>query len=72
MFSKYNISLKNYAMPLIFVLDERYNPGLSFNTKDDLTNAFSGKLLQLESQVGRCQNVCDFGKKVIFSKNDTP
>ena len=59
-------------MPLIFVLDERYNPRLSFNTKDDLTNAFSGKLLQLESQAGRCQNVCDFRKKVIFLKNDTP
>ena len=60
-------------MPLIVDLSERYNPGLSFNTKDDLTNVFSGKLLQLESQGGRCQNFYDFGKKVIFFfRNDTP
>ena len=53
-------------MPLIFVLDERYNPRLSFNTKDDLTNAFSGKLLQLESQGGKVPKFLPFWKKSDF------
>ena len=63
MFSKFHIFLKNEAMPLIFVLNERYKPRLSFNTRDDLANALSGKILQPKSRGGRCQNVCDFLKK---------
>ena len=53
-FSKLPIFLKSEDMTLIFVLNERYNPGLSLNTKEDLTNMLSGKILQLESQAGRC------------------
>ena len=48
------IFFKNEAMALTFVLNEIYNPGLSLNTKEDLTNMLSGKILQLESQGGRC------------------
>ena len=54
LFSKLPIFLKNEAMALTFVLNKIYNPGLSLNTKEDLTNMLSGKILQLESQGGSC------------------
>ena len=46
----------------LFIFNERYNPGLSFKTTEDLTNVLPGKILQLKSQKGRCQKVCDFEK----------
>ena len=48
-----------------YPLNERCNPGLSFKTTEDLTNVLPGKILQLKSQKGRCQKVCDFEKSSI-------
>ena len=59
---------KNESMTLIFVLNERYNPGLSLNTKEDLTNMLSEKILQLDSQGGKCEKVNDFLKSKFFVK----
>ena len=55
-------SFHSYECALV---NERYNPGLSFKTTEDLTNVLPGKILQLKSQKGRCQKVCDFEKLSI-------